>query len=60
MYDLNHNEIKINGDKFENINDISIGGYYVIMSATIQGDYIEADNKYESTTYEYLFGIIIK
>jgi beta-lactamase regulating signal transducer with metallopeptidase domain len=60
VYDLNHNEIKISGDKFENINDLSIGGYYAIMSATIQGDYIEADNKYESTTYEYLFGIIIK
>ena len=60
VYDLEHNEIKISGASFDNINDLSNGSYYVILGATRLGDFIESENKYEETTYEYIFGIIME
>lgn len=60
VYDLEHNDLKIDSSSFDNLNSLPSGKYYVKMSVHYRGDFIQKENKYESSSYAYLFGIIIE
>ncbi len=60
VYDLEHNKIHESSTTFDELNDLTRGEYYVRMLISHQGDFIVSEKKYESSGYEYLFGLIVE
>lgn len=60
VYDTEYESVELNNDTLEGLKELPSGEWYVAAFVVWQGDYIEKDDSYESSSYDYLFKLIVE